>query len=152
MNENLFRKSSIDRVNSPEQLNEYIRVAKPSVWIVLAAVILLLAGVMIWGVFGNIETAVDADIFAKDGEVFCYVSSEQAETIEEGMEVCIGEDVQGTVGRVVSVDKNSSLSEGALPGSLVHHKVLIQADGLSDGSYKGKIVTESIHPISFILH
>ena len=29
MNEQLFRKKSIDRVSSPEQLNEYIRVANP---------------------------------------------------------------------------------------------------------------------------
>lgn len=42
MNEQLFRKKSIERVNSPEQLNEHIRVANPGVWLVLAAVIALL--------------------------------------------------------------------------------------------------------------
>ena len=47
MNEKLFRKSGIDRVNSPEQLNEYIRVANPAVWLVLAAVGFLLLGVLI---------------------------------------------------------------------------------------------------------
>ena len=42
MNSQLFRKSSIDRVSSPEQLNSYIRVSNPGVWLVLAAVVLLL--------------------------------------------------------------------------------------------------------------
>ena len=44
MNEQLFRKKSVDKVSSPEQLNEYIRVANPGVWMVLAAIVILLAG------------------------------------------------------------------------------------------------------------
>ena len=42
MNEQLFRKKSVERVSSPEQLNDYIRVANPSLWLVLGAVIVLL--------------------------------------------------------------------------------------------------------------
>ena len=57
---NLFRKKSIDRVSSPEQLNDYIRVTKPSVWLVLIAVILLLIGMLIWGIFGSV-TVTNAD-------------------------------------------------------------------------------------------
>ena len=55
MDNGLFRKSSVDRMNSPEQLNEYVRVVRPGVWIVLGAVALLLAGVVIWGVFGEVD-------------------------------------------------------------------------------------------------
>ena len=40
----LFRQKSIDRVSSPEQLNDYIRVTTPSVWLALIAIILLLTG------------------------------------------------------------------------------------------------------------
>ena len=47
MNEQLFRKKSVQKVSSPEQLNEYIRVASPSVWLVFAAIVILLAGVVI---------------------------------------------------------------------------------------------------------
>ena len=49
MNSQLFRKKSVDKVSSPEQLNEYIRVANPGVWMVLAAIVILLAGVVVWG-------------------------------------------------------------------------------------------------------
>ena len=52
----IFRKSSIDRVASPDQLNDYIRVSNPSVWMMLAAVVVLLAGVCVWGVFGRLES------------------------------------------------------------------------------------------------
>ena len=51
----LFRSKSIQRVSSPEQLNDYIRVTTPSVWIVLIALVVLLAGMLIWSVLGRIE-------------------------------------------------------------------------------------------------
>ncbi len=51
----IFRKKSIERVSSPEQLNDYIRVTTPSVWLILIAIIILIIGTLIWGVFGRIE-------------------------------------------------------------------------------------------------
>lgn len=51
----IFREKSIERVSSPEALNDYIRVTSPSVWIVLLAIVLLLAGMLAWSIFGRIE-------------------------------------------------------------------------------------------------
>ena len=51
----IFREKSIERVSSPEQLDDYIKVTTPSVWLILSATIALLAGIIIWGVFGKIE-------------------------------------------------------------------------------------------------
>ena len=42
---------SLNRVKSPEDLNDYIRVANPGVGLVLVAVVILSAGVCIWGFF-----------------------------------------------------------------------------------------------------
>lgn len=47
--QNIFRKTSLDRISSPERLNDYIKVSNPSVWIVLAAVAILLAAAVFWG-------------------------------------------------------------------------------------------------------
>lgn len=52
--DNLFRKKSLERISSPEQLDDYIKVTTPSVWIILIAIGILLAGTIIWGVFGEI--------------------------------------------------------------------------------------------------
>ena len=49
MSDQIFRKKSLDRISSPEQLNDYIRMANPGIWMILAAVIILLAGVCVWG-------------------------------------------------------------------------------------------------------
>lgn len=51
----IFRKKSVERVTGPEALNDYIRVTSPSVWIVLAATVLLLLGLLFWSIFGRIE-------------------------------------------------------------------------------------------------
>ena len=52
---NIFRRKSIERVSSPEQLNDYIRVTNPSMWLVMLAIILLLTGMVIWSIFGTVE-------------------------------------------------------------------------------------------------
>lgn len=51
----IFREKSIKRVSSPEQLNDYIRVTSPSVWIVLIALVVLLLGMLAWSALGRIE-------------------------------------------------------------------------------------------------
>ncbi|MBQ8970633.1 MAG: hypothetical protein IJ073_04895 [Lachnospiraceae bacterium] len=45
----------MERVASPEKLNDYIRVTSPSVWIILLAMLVLLAGILVWSVFGRVE-------------------------------------------------------------------------------------------------
>ncbi|MCR5098984.1 MAG: hypothetical protein K6B14_08550 [Lachnospiraceae bacterium] len=50
----IFRKKSLDRVTSPEQLDDYIKVTTPSVWLILAATLILIAGTLVWAVFGRI--------------------------------------------------------------------------------------------------
>lgn len=63
MKNSIFRKKSMDRVSSPEQLNDYIRVTSPGVWLFLIALLLLLAGFIIWTAFGRLDVA------AADGSV-----------------------------------------------------------------------------------
>ena len=48
MDNQVFRKKSLEQISSPEQLNDYLRVTNPAVWLLLTAVILLLVGVLIW--------------------------------------------------------------------------------------------------------
>lgn len=47
MNNQIFRQKSLDRVSSPEQLNDYVRVSNPGVWTILLAVIVLLIGICV---------------------------------------------------------------------------------------------------------
>ena len=50
----LFREKSMERIHSPEELSDYIRVATPSVWLVLLATTILLAGMLAWSILGTV--------------------------------------------------------------------------------------------------
>ena len=54
MNNGIFRQKSIDKVSSPEKLDDYIRVTTPGVWITITAIIILLVGTIVWGTFGEL--------------------------------------------------------------------------------------------------
>ena len=54
MNNSIFRQKSIDKISSPEKLDDYIKVTTPSVWITLIAIVLLLAGAVVWSIFGAV--------------------------------------------------------------------------------------------------
>jgi hypothetical protein len=156
MNKKIFRETSLKRVNSPEQLNDYIKVAKPSIWIMLGAIVCLLIGIVVWGVFGVIETKVDTGAVVSDGQTVCYVSTADASKIVKGMTVVVNNET----GKVESVataptqigkEFNSSLLYlvGLKTGDFCY-AVKLNVSGLKDGTYKASITTERISPISFI--
>lgn len=68
----LFRQKSIDKVSSPEKLDDYIRVTTPSVWIALVAMVVLLIGVIVWGCFGEL-TVHEADGTVKTIAPITYI-------------------------------------------------------------------------------
>jgi len=157
MNEQLFRKKSMDRVSSPEQLNEYIRVSNPGIWMVLAAILVLLAGAIIWGVVGHLDTTLSVVAIAENAEVTLYVTEADIGSVAQGMPVRIG-DTEGAVTEIsnqpIVVDDNFSdyaLHVGGLVRGQWVYAVNISGE-FAEGVYEAKIVTESISPISFILN
>ena len=58
MRRSVFDFENEDRVESPERLNEYIRVANPGTWVMVSALILVLAAFIAWGLIGTIPRSV----------------------------------------------------------------------------------------------
>ena len=55
MSENkLFRKISLDRLSSPEELDQRLKVVSPIGWVALLAMALLIFAGLLWGFFGSI--------------------------------------------------------------------------------------------------
>lgn len=67
----IFRSKSLDRVTSPEQLNDYIKVTTPSVWLILIATMILIVGTLFWAVFGRIR--VNTENGVKEAAPISYV-------------------------------------------------------------------------------
>jgi len=57
----IFRKASLDRLSSPEQLDELIRITNPKGWIALTTVGALLILAILWGIFGTISTKLQGE-------------------------------------------------------------------------------------------
>ncbi len=73
MSNTIFRKASLDSISSPEQLNDYIKVSNPSIWIVLMAMFILLAVLVVWSITGSLPTSVHAKGVINGGKVLGYV-------------------------------------------------------------------------------
>lgn len=107
MKKRLFREEQLERITSPERLDRYIRVADPGAWIVLAALLFLAAGVLVWGFTGTISKTIEIQgIVEENGQISCYLP---AETEVDGLEGCrtaisrIGEKGVSAFGQVTNV-------------------------------------------------
>jgi HlyD family secretion protein len=70
MSEQLFRKVSLEKLSSPEQLDQLLQVTTPKSWVALLAIGFALAATVFWGIFGAIETDVAGQgILIKTGGV-----------------------------------------------------------------------------------
>lgn len=153
--ESIFREKSLERISSPDQVNDYLRVANPGIWVFLLAILVLLAGAFVWGIFGVMETKVTGAALIRQGEVHIYADSEAGKQIKEGMKVRI----DGQIYKVSAVDPNPVKSdeldeyvcyEGNIPsGSWAVH---FTASGpeLPNGTYPAEVIIEEVNPITFI--
>ena len=132
----IFRKKSLQKISSPEELNNYLRVTSPSMWMVLVTIILFLAGVLVWSTVGTLETTADAYIEAKDSEIVVVVSGSKAEKITKGMTIRVNNNE--TVLDDVYIDEYSRAVGSAILN-------------IADGKYNGEVVIESVKPISFLI-
>ena len=88
----LYRKESLDHIQSPEQLDQVLRVTNPGVWLLLTAVILLLAGLLIWGSFTYIDSVARGSAEVNGGVLtFRFDDEDTAQYAEVGMSVTVGE-------------------------------------------------------------
>jgi HlyD family secretion protein len=71
MNNQLFRKVSLEKLSSPDQLDQAMHVASPMYWTALVAILAALTGAGIWSYTGNIPTkSVGEGTIIRPGGVF----------------------------------------------------------------------------------
>ena len=126
------------RISSPEQLNDYLRVTSPKVWVLLTAVVLILVGMLLWSGFTTIESYAAGEARAIGGElVATFDDPAQASKVQPGMEMEVG-DVRTEV-LTVGTDENGNLVASA------------QAN-IPDGSYDVRVGYAATQVISMLLN
>jgi HlyD family secretion protein len=75
MDKSIFRKVSLERLSSPEQLDQVLRVTSPRIWVGVAAIFGILVTTVIWGFLGSISTtAAGQGVIIRRGGVLNVVS------------------------------------------------------------------------------
>ena len=132
----LFRKKAMERISSPEDLSSYLKVTDPGMWIVLAAVIVLLLGLAAWACVGTLETTADAAVIVQDHRAEIVITGQGADPMEAGMTLRIAS--QEYLIAYVDLDEYGRAKAYA-------------EVNLPDGNYEAEVVTDRIHPIEFLL-
>ena len=143
MQSQIFRNKSVERISSPEQLQDYMRVTTPGVWMVLTAVILLLAGMIISSAVVTMESTIkEQAVVEEDGTILqIALPMAQKELVEPGMLVRVAN-------REARIDMIFQL-EGEVQ---VLAELTKEGDKLSAGTYDVEIVTETVTPISLLFN
>lgn len=80
----IFNEKAEKKLRSPDDLDKYVRVTNPSVWVVLIACVALLAGLLAWGLFGTVSTSVGSTGTMVEGSPMCFLSAEDAAKVHLG--------------------------------------------------------------------
>lgn len=158
VNGQIFNQKSMKRITTPEELKDYIRVANPGIWMILSAVIILLIGVCVWGVFGRLDTDIKVTLAVDEKGAFCYVTTENFFKIHEGMSVVLDDTEICVLGKLpkTPVSADSIRNEYVLYVSDMEEELwLYEVPLVGDapfGTYDARIVLERVSPISFIMN
>jgi hypothetical protein len=57
----IFRETALERLSSPEQLDQLMRITSPRSWMMLATIAILLAVALVWGFLGRVPTATSGE-------------------------------------------------------------------------------------------
>ena len=134
----LFRKESVERVSSPEQLSDYLHVTSPAIWVVLAAVVLLLASLFIWSSVTAVESYATGRAEVRGGVLtMTFDDAEKAENVTVGMNVKVGD----MVSPVLSIGRDENGSPLAVADA-----------NLPDGSYDAGVGYKSTQIIKMLFN
>jgi HlyD family secretion protein len=76
MDSKIFRKVSLERLSSPEQLDQILRVTNPKDWVALVAIFILLGVAVAWGYGGTVNSkATGQGVIVRSGGVLNVVSA-----------------------------------------------------------------------------
>ena len=86
MESQFFRKKAMDRLSSPEELNDYLRVTSPALWVVLAAVARILAGGLILSSVTYVNSFVSGTAEVSGGKMTVRFDDDRlAENVQAGL-------------------------------------------------------------------
>jgi len=157
MENNLFRKKSLESISSADELQNYMRATSPRLWMIALAVILLLAGFLAYASSATMESTMKIQLSVQSFETmpdyqaqggtarYSLVSSilplSLKDTVSIGMPVRLGKE-EGKVSFIAIIAARDEIS-----------LIIDMNEGyveMPDGEYEAELVLKSTTPISFL--
>ena len=167
MNDQLFRKKSLEQIRSPEALDEYLHVIRPRTWVAFAAIAVFLVGFYLWCTFGYMDSVAKVAAYSyPEGEgntILLFVKEEDASFVHAGTVYRINgkEFTVDTVAeefiQVKSEDADPKDFEYCLHvgnlflGEWIRYAYTDNTE-LPEGVYEAKLTLEHIHPLNFVFN
>lgn len=128
----LYRKSSLEKLSNPEQLDRAITISSPMSWFVLLGVALIIVATVIWSILGTLPTTVTVNgiIVAPEnaGAIYCgHSGTITAVTKKTGDIINVGDEIakmKSSDGKEIAVKATQS---GTITAILVENEVSVYA-------------------------
>ena len=118
----LFRQKTMDRISSPEELHDYMRVTSPRLWMILTAIVVLLAGFVVYAATTRMESTEKISMMVNSYTVYGTIPAGREDLVKIDMEVRI----QGHTGRITDIltgkeyRLNVAFDDGKMPEEEFH--------------------------------
>ncbi len=153
----IFREQNLERVSNPDTLDDYIRIANPGVWMVLIAIILLIVGAFVWGLFGTVNVDSQGVLAISRGSTVLWLDENAAGQVAPGSTFWVDDQkgmVTSAAGAPEPVEElqaevgDSGNVELGLQGQWVCP--LSASINLPAGTYPARVTVESYSPLQLI--
>jgi HlyD family secretion protein len=144
MSSTVFRKVALERLSSPEQLDELMQVTDPRGWLVLTAFGLVLATALGWGILGALPQDVSGvGMLVKSGGVFEVIASSPGRITDVAVRVGDLVTEGQVVARLAQPDLADRLAEAkAVLAVLRDQRAEIVAHGSQDVALQTRLLGE----------
>jgi len=138
-----FRKSALEKLSTPEKLDQLIKVTSPKAWIVLLTVAIILGTGIAWSFFGEIKTKLNVVGVLLGGEIYEVVATSNGQLID--LNVNIGDVIEE--GEIVATIEQPELllQIGEVKASLVERNFDLQqllSFGNKDSQIQGELIKQ----------
>ena len=87
MSAGFFRKSALEKLSTPEKLDQLIKVTNRKAWIALLTIALAIGTAVVWSIFGKVKTKIDVVGIIQGGEVHEVVATSQGQLVELNVKI-----------------------------------------------------------------
>ncbi len=138
MENKIFREKSVKKLSSPENLDEYLRVTTPAMWVILIGIMVGVIGLYVWSYFMTINSYAYGDGVVKNGILtVTYEDQFVAQNVKDDMDVIIG----GVRMPIDSVGRDEA-----------GHVISISQTDFPDGDYDAKASYKQTKMISMLFN